>query len=272
VADCRGHRCWSPEAADYAWVASNRVAIRVQADVTTISERGFACLMNLFPRASQMTTTSKPKLSGESFRQHELRALDARIASDSRGRRTFMARLRPDPHNPHDPNAVAVVAADNNDHLGHLPRELAIIYQSPLLTRGGAEAPGMLCGGIGRKTSLGVWLDLTALNRALGIVPASASVWSNAVSAKLSVAGNSPHADMRVGTELDPHEQPLNLRFNRARRTERDLCELLGLARGLLAEPRPRSPVARESSASTATADGGGPRPFVEGPRASARG
>lgn len=37
-------------------------------------------------------------------------------------------------------------------------------------------------------------------------------------------------------TELDPHGQPLNIRFNRARRAERDLCELLGLARGLLAD------------------------------------
>jgi NAD-dependent DNA ligase len=35
---------------------------------------------------------------------------------------------------------------------------------------------------------------------------------------------------------LDEHGQPFNLRFNRARRAERDLCELLGLARGLLAD------------------------------------
>jgi hypothetical protein len=37
-------------------------------------------------------------------------------------------------------------------------------------------------------------------------------------------------------TDSDPHGQPLNIRFNRARRAERDLCELLGLARGLLAD------------------------------------
>ena len=35
---------------------------------------------------------------------------------------------------------------------------------------------------------------------------------------------------------LDPHGQPYNLRFNTARRTERDLSELLGLAKGLLAD------------------------------------
>jgi hypothetical protein len=36
--------------------------------------------------------------------------------------------------------------------------------------------------------------------------------------------------------DLDPHGQPYNLRFNRARRAERDLSEFLGLAKGLLAD------------------------------------
>jgi hypothetical protein len=35
---------------------------------------------------------------------------------------------------------------------------------------------------------------------------------------------------------IDPHGQPFNLRFNRARRAERDLSEFLGLAKGLLAD------------------------------------
>jgi hypothetical protein len=34
----------------------------------------------------------------------------------------------------------------------------------------------------------------------------------------------------------DPHGQPFSLRFNRARRAERDLSEFLGLAKGLLAD------------------------------------
>lgn len=37
-------------------------------------------------------------------------------------------------------------------------------------------------------------------------------------------------------TLVDPHGQPFNIRFNRARRAERDLSELLGLAKGLLAD------------------------------------
>jgi hypothetical protein len=39
-----------------------------------------------------------------------------------------------------------------------------------------------------------------------------------------------------MSNELDPHGQPYNLRFNRARRAERDLSELLGLAKGVLAD------------------------------------
>lgn len=35
---------------------------------------------------------------------------------------------------------------------------------------------------------------------------------------------------------MDPHGQPLNIHFNRARRAERDLSELLGLAKGVLAD------------------------------------
>lgn len=39
-----------------------------------------------------------------------------------------------------------------------------------------------------------------------------------------------------MSDEIDPHGQPYNLRFNRARRAERDLSELLGLAKGVLAD------------------------------------
>jgi NAD-dependent DNA ligase len=39
-----------------------------------------------------------------------------------------------------------------------------------------------------------------------------------------------------MNSDLDPHGQPLNVQFNRARRTERDICEFLGLAKGLLAD------------------------------------
>jgi len=37
-------------------------------------------------------------------------------------------------------------------------------------------------------------------------------------------------------SNLDPHGQPYNATLNRARRTERDVAELLGLAKGMLAD------------------------------------
>lgn len=37
-------------------------------------------------------------------------------------------------------------------------------------------------------------------------------------------------------TPLDDHGQPFNVAFNRARRTERDLSEMLGLAKGMLSD------------------------------------
>ncbi len=172
---------------------------------------------------------------GESFRQSELRALDGRINVDHQGRRTFAAALRAEPDNPHDSSAVAVAAADNGDHLGYLPRELAANYHSALLQRGGAEVPAILFGGSARKPSLGAWLDLTPLNRALGFESTPAP--EPPVAEPPEIKGLRFQTTTRTpNSALDPHGQPLSLSFNRARRAERDLCELLGLARGLLAD------------------------------------
>lgn len=41
---------------------------------------------------------------------------------------------------------------------------------------------------------------------------------------------------MAEAPSLDPHGQPINLSFNRKRRTERDLSELLGLTKGMLCD------------------------------------
>lgn len=156
---------------------------------------------------------------GESFRQRELRDLEARISPDILGRRTFLANLHPEPDNSADRNAVAVLAADNKERLGYLPREVAQLYHSALHDRGGAEVPAILFGGSKLKPTLGLWLDLTTLNRMLGIaIPIAQPLREPPKSG------------------LDEQGQPFNVRFNRARRAERDLCELLGLARGLLAD------------------------------------
>jgi hypothetical protein len=41
---------------------------------------------------------------------------------------------------------------------------------------------------------------------------------------------------LNMKTTLDSHEQPYEAQVNRARRTERDLLEMLGLAKGMLAD------------------------------------
>jgi hypothetical protein len=106
---------------------------------------------------------------GESFRQEALRRLVERVRLDQRGRRLFMANLRPEPDNPYDVNAVAVHAADDGSHLGYLSRELAPTYQRHLVERGGATVPALLTGGGVGKPHHGVCIDLTALDRHLGI-------------------------------------------------------------------------------------------------------
>ena len=136
-----------------------------------------------------------------------------------------MAGLRAEPDNPHDKNAVAVVAVDTGAQLGYFSRELAPTYQSALLKRGGAES-GNPRGRHRTKPSLGVRLDLTALNRTLGIDSTAAQ--REPVSPAPAAAPATPDPEQRA--------QALNVRFNRARRAERDVCELLGLARGLIAD------------------------------------
>lgn len=41
-----------------------------------------------------------------------------------------------------------------------------------------------------------------------------------------------------MGTPIDPNGQPLNMRFNADRRLERDISEMLGLAKGILSDGR----------------------------------
>jgi hypothetical protein len=41
---------------------------------------------------------------------------------------------------------------------------------------------------------------------------------------------------MSSNNALDPHGQPYNVLFNRARRTERDLAEMLGIAKGMVCD------------------------------------
>ena len=80
---------------------------------------------------------------------------------------------------------------------------------------------------------MGVWLDLTAANRTLGIEPAARVSKSLAPSTASSLRSAMPEKQF-TGSAQDPHGQPLAVSFNRARRAERDLYELLGWRAGYL--------------------------------------
>jgi hypothetical protein len=102
---------------------------------------------------------------GESHYQDALRTLVARLGSDG----IFTARLVPEPNNPHDTNAVAVVIDDQDgEKVGYLARQIAQTYQQRLLNhKSTVTCPARLTGaGFG---AVGVVLDFEAVRDALGL-------------------------------------------------------------------------------------------------------
>lgn len=94
---------------------------------------------------------------GESFYQETLRGLAELFALIQRDPPVFTAVLVPEVHNPHDPNAVAVMT-EGHATIGYLARDMAKTYQKILLK----QKPPVTCParltGIG-KESFGVVLD-----------------------------------------------------------------------------------------------------------------
>ena len=144
--------------------------------------------------------------------------------------RETSVRLTAEPTNTFDPKAVAVQTF-NGTTLGYLARSEAARYQQLLLQ---LEAQGLigicnakLVGGTGGK-SIGIYLDVeppTIVASKLGLeyertrgAPAP-DAWTTAASQE----------------SIDEHGQP-NPHFNAARRSERDLTELLGIAKGMIAD------------------------------------
>lgn len=71
------------------------------------------------------------EVAGEAFYEDAIRRLFPQGVSDRREELTFTAHLAPEPHNPHDRNAVAVQIAGST--VGYLPGDEAARYQ-PVLT------------------------------------------------------------------------------------------------------------------------------------------
>lgn len=95
-------------------------------------------------------------VAGTSRRQSDLEA----IAQHKRPR--LYAILRPEPHNLHDPSAVAVDIEGR--HIGYLPRDDAEEFSADArqlgIGSGGAKVPAKLVGGYDESPTIGVRLDL----------------------------------------------------------------------------------------------------------------
>lgn len=102
---------------------------------------------------------------GESHYQDALKALAARLGAEG----IFTARLVPEPDNPHDTNAVAVVIDEQGGGtVGYLAREIARTYQQRLLShRSTVSCPARLTGA--GSGTFGVVLDFEIVRDALGL-------------------------------------------------------------------------------------------------------
>lgn len=104
------------------------------------------------------------RVAGESHCQPALTKLRGRCVPSDSGRPSFPVALVPEPDNPYDPHAVAVVT--ETGRVGYLPREDAERYGPTLdsLRRAGydgASCTGLLTGGEPDKPRLGVVLCLS---------------------------------------------------------------------------------------------------------------
>ncbi len=80
------------------------------------------------------------EIVGESAYQEHIR----RVSDRARGGE-FEILLRPEPRNPYDRNAVAVLA--DGKPVGYLPRKMAVVWQPPILA---ANANGLAVTGVAR--------------------------------------------------------------------------------------------------------------------------
>jgi hypothetical protein len=151
---------------------------------------------------------------GESFHQSNLERTVRKHG------RSVEAILMPEPHNEYDANAVAILVDDLI--VGHLPREVAANYQgaiTQLMSRTGKSVAvtGEIVGG--DPGHFGIWLTHD-----------SSGVLGDAVPSGVKGIQSPPMG----ASDLDEDSQPYEDRFNRARRAEREISELLGLCKGFL--------------------------------------
>lgn len=102
---------------------------------------------------------------GESHYQETLQQLSLLFETIGRDERNFTVKLVPEPSNPHDANAVAVVT-EGDAKVGYLARDVAKSYQKHLLKqRAPVLCPARLTGGEPGKPSIGVVLDFIEVQK-----------------------------------------------------------------------------------------------------------
>ena len=114
-------------------------------------------------RFAQLPQENYMRVAGESHYQETLSRLRARCRPGREGRPSFPVALIPEPNNPYDPHAIAVVSAAG--HVGYLPREDAPRYGASMRTlaaRGydGGWCMALLTGGEPDRPNFGVVLTL----------------------------------------------------------------------------------------------------------------
>jgi hypothetical protein len=186
-------------------------------------------------------------LAGESRYQEEL----SRIRGENKnygpeGERVYFdARLSLEPDNPVDSSAVRVDS--HRGTVGYLSRKTAQRYAQVFSLLGTHGRIGVCrataVGGTTAKPLIGVWISLDPAEELLEVLSADLDpatgrrpVDDEAPRGQTLMRATLPDTQSTREAQLDPHGQPFNLRFNRARRAERDLSEFLGMAKGLVAD------------------------------------
>ncbi|MGE0705496.1 MAG: DUF4236 domain-containing protein [Vicinamibacterales bacterium] len=188
-------------------------------------------------RASDSTTYLA--VVGESHYQEALRALRQELleVADGSDEFRFTAVLKPEPENQHDPNAI-VVLGPQQQPLGYVAARIAKEFHRRLSAVGMQSCTAELRGGTGEKRSIGVVLHWGEVRERLIAVDGSmrhGQEYSN-VAEPPDIPGETALFETARAAGLDAHGQPLNRGYNVARRRARDVSEMLGLVKGMLAD------------------------------------
>ena len=151
--------------------------------------------------------------------------------------RVFTVKLVPEPQNPYDSNAVAIMTEDERT-IGYLARAVARSYQAKLLQQPRpVTCPAKLTGGEGGKTHLGVVLDFEDVREALGLplVAASGGPMDYDAAAEYHRVNNATRQLVKKTRALEGTDLPTAVAQYRRALALIGECHTLATTRGLIA-------------------------------------